>query len=196
MNELILFDLTIDDLEGEGGVSKMSLVSSPAVDKNFIALSKDNTRNHDVKFISLNREKCIVTGVALRADYPIYRKEDDREYYFSVSSEVIEKIMLKFMAEKRTDNVNIEHSIDTSGVFLYESYQLTEDLRNSKKEFSEIELGSWMVSYKVDNMSVWNLIKDGTINGFSVELFGVMNDNGKRMSKSSMSSSILTLLIN
>jgi len=173
-----VYNFSIDDFDEELGVSTISFVDDPAVEKNFIALSKSAFKRR-VKTIklSLNEEKRIVTGVALRADFPIYRRDEDgKEYFLTVSKDEMHKIMVKFMREKRTDSVNLMHDdrLFVDNVFLIESFIFTKKHKLIYPEFSDVEHGSWMVSYKVNNDNVWALVKNGTLKGFSVEMLGFM----------------------
>lgn len=169
LNGFPLYQFTFDVNSYEDGVSLMSLVKSPAVDKDFITLSK----NIPVK-LHLNDEKRIVTGVALRANYPIFRDQDNKQFYFEVSPETILGIVQKFMKENKLSEVNIEHlsNMKVDEVYLIESFILDDKHKLSYPEFKDIESGSWMVSYKVDNPEIWQRIKEGELKGFSVELLG------------------------
>ncbi len=158
---LPIFNLIIDEFNQEDGVSVMSIVESPAVEKDFIKLSKTFQK------LSFNEEKKIVTGVALRANYPILREG----FYIKFDRDTISKVAIKFLKENKGSSVNINHNEDTDNIFLIESYILDENHTN--KLFSDIELGSWIVSYKVDNEEIWNKIKLGELNGFSVEITGI-----------------------
>lgn len=173
IDNLPCYDLFIDEMAEEFGVSVMSLVDEPAVQKNFVALS-----TYKKQTIHLNDEKKIVTGVALRANFPIYRIDEKTgfEYYFTISPEQMLKIVKKFMREKLLDSVNIMHdsSLQVDDVYLIESFILSDKLKSSYPEFSDVEPGSWLVSYKIDNPTVWQLIKEKKIRGFSVELTGFM----------------------
>lgn len=172
--QIPVYSLTIDEMKEDYGVSVISFVESPAIEKTFLALSKQK----ELK-LSVNTEKRIVTGVALRADFPIYRKSNGKEFYFTVSQDEMEKIMQKFMLEKRGDAVNIEHEKNASvnNVFLIESFLLTDHHKLAYPEFSDVESGSWMVSYKVNNDKVWEAVKDGKLKGFSVELVGDLDES-------------------
>lgn len=161
-NNLPIYEITIND--ESDGVFMMSIVDTPAVDHNFLKFNK-----HKEKVIyHFNDEKRIITGVALRANYPILRFEDGEYFYVRFSPEEIEKMAYKFMREKKLDNVNINHNKSEGDIFLIESYIL--DSKHNIQEFKDVELGSWIVSYKVENDEVWEAIKKGHLNGFSVEL--------------------------
>lgn len=171
-NSLDILTVNIDEYDEAQGVSVMSFVKDPAVKTEFLALEKE----HQMKF-SLNDDKQIVTGVALRANYPIYRRlSDGREVMVKFTPEAIEKIAMKFMKESRGSNVNLNHRDDVDDVYLFESFLLSQMHTTKYPGLSDIEMGSWMVSYKVDNPDVWNKIKNGEIKGFSVEVLGALKD--------------------
>lgn len=171
---LPLFNFEIDMSDSGDGISVMSIVDLPASEKNFIRMSKEAVK------LSFNDEKRIVTGVALRADYPIFRnKLNDQPcnpFYMQFTADQIAKAAQKFMKESRTASVNLNHADgNQSDIYLFESYLVSDILKPSQPEFADIENGSWMVSYKVDNDDVWNKIKEGWLNGFSPEIMGVLS---------------------
>lgn len=173
---LPIYQITIDEDMKAQGVKIMSIVDSPAVESDFLKFSAIREN------FSLNEEKQIITGCAIRANYPIFRKDDEgNEFYVTFTPEYIEKIVHKFMKEGRTKAVNLMHDSDMSvdDVFLFESYLLTEAHKLSFDAFKDIEPGSWMVSYKVDNTEVWELIKAGKLKGFSVEINAMLDDEVK-----------------
>lgn len=173
---LPIYQITIDEDMKAQGVKIMSIVDSPAVESDFLKFSAIREN------FSLNEEKQIITGCAIRANYPIYRKDDEgNEFYVTFTPQYIEKIVHKFMKEGRTKSVNLMHDSDMSvdDVFLFESYLLTEAHKLSFDAFKDIEPGSWMVSYKVDNSDVWELIKEGKLKGFSVEINAMLDDEVK-----------------
>lgn len=149
------------------GVTKMSLVKYPAVESNFLAFSEEKKK--DLNF-SIDEEKHNIFGVALRANYPIYRYDKSMgEYYVVFTPEVIDELYQKFMIEYKDTNVNLEHSIETDGVYLIQS--LIKGNGIVPNGFDDIEDGSWFVMYHIDNDKVWNGIKKGEFAGFSVECF-------------------------
>lgn len=165
-----LFNMEIDLDDEFDGVQIMSFVSDPAVQKAFIKLNKEKVK------LSFSDEKRLVTGVALRTNFPIYRNQDGKEFYFQLSEPEVFKVMCKFMKERRTANVNLEHATDVKGVYLVESFILSPVHQITYPEFKDIEKGSWMVTYKIENDSVWEAIKSGEFTGFSVELLGSLKE--------------------
>lgn len=154
-----------DDL----GVYKVSLVDSPAVLSDFVYFNKETKK---VNFAIENEEQRMVTGVIMRADFPIYRySEEIGEYYMKFSKETIKKMAKKMMEDYTFNNINLQHEdgTDVKGVNLVELFIKDTEKGISPKGFEDIEEGSLFATYKVDNDDVWQSIKDGTFKGFSIE---------------------------
>lgn len=147
------------DYTDSSEIELVSFVDEPAVDVSWIALSK---QPQQPLYLSSD-EYHTVTGVVLRAGYPIYRHQEGREFYIVFTKESIRKYVERFFREKRTSDVNLDHSDKTDGCYLIESYFVGRDNRFG------VEEGSWVCTYKVDNSDVWKDIKDGKFKGFSVE---------------------------
>lgn len=149
-------------------VFAVSLVDEPAVDSSFIALSKQHT---PMDFKIHNEEKRMLYGVALRADYPIYRRYGDEEFYLTFDKNAIERLVNKFMSNYGQRNFTIDHMEPAEGIVITESW-IVKDVMNDKanalglKNFSE---GSWIIGTKINNDEIWQSIKDGRWNGFSIE---------------------------
>lgn len=159
---LPIYDIVLGD---STGIVKMSLVDSPAVESDFFAFSKDR----EIPLYFADEEKHIVFGVALRADYPIYRNQGGREFYVKFSKDVIDALYQKFMIDNRQNRVNVNHSKDVNGVYLIQSFIKDSERGINPKGFEYVEDGSWFVAYKVKNPTVWESIKKGEYNGFSIE---------------------------
>jgi hypothetical protein len=122
------------------------------------------------KFSTLDEEQRIVTGPLMIADLPIYRRDENGEYYVIFSAEEIKKIVQRFFKKGYQKKVNIEHDQPTSGVYMYESYIINRELGVlPPKGYEDVADGSWFGTFKVDNDRVWSMVKDGTFKGFSVE---------------------------
>jgi hypothetical protein len=124
----------------------------------------------DLKFAIQDEEQRIVTGPLMIADLPIYRKDEDGEYYVMFSAEEIKKIVQRFFKKGYQAKVNIEHSKPVEDVFMFESYIVDREKGvMPPKGFEDIPDGSWFGSYKVDNDVIWDEVKAGTFKGFSIE---------------------------
>lgn len=163
--DLPIYKLTISEDDLESGVEFISLVDKPAIEKDFMAF------NERRKFAIQNEEKRIITGAAMLADLPIYRRDDSRgEYYVVFDKETIYKIAKKWAKNNKYNSVNVDHKTAIEGCTLFESYLLDFDRGiMPPKGFEDAKDGSWFVSYFVEDDENWQKCKDGTWNGFSVE---------------------------
>lgn len=163
---LPIYELTINE-EDSVGVNFISIVDRPAIEKKWQVF---NTSKH--RFQPADTEKKIVSGAAMVANMPIYRRDNQRgEYFVMFKADTIRKIVEKYFRNKFTSNVNMNHANVTDGVYVIES-MLIDKSRGivTPKGHDELPDGSWFVSMKVDNNDVWNnFIKTGTLTGFSVE---------------------------
>jgi hypothetical protein len=173
--KLPLYEMMIGDtIEGEEEVDFIALVEYPAIQKNFLAFSQDFQEDFRTvgfnKFNIENQEQRIVTGPLMIADLPIYRRDEDDEYYVSFSAAEIKKIVQRFFKKGYQSKVNVEHATPVDGVFMFESYIIDREKGiMPPKGFEDVSNGSWFGSFKVDNDKIWNEVKAGTFKGFSVE---------------------------
>lgn len=163
-----LYDISIDPTDFETGLNAISLVEYPAVEVDFLAFTKDESAV--LQFA--DEERHIITGIALLADTPIYRIAPDRtEYYVRFTKDCIRQLVEKYFKFGLTNSVNIEHKDNqfVDGVTMLESYIIDKERGICPSEFASAPDGSWVVSYKVNNLDVWNKIKSGEVKGFSVQ---------------------------
>lgn len=127
-------------------------------------------------FAIQDEEEKIISGPLMLADKPIYRNDENGEYYVTFSKDTIKQIAQKFFKKGYQKNVNLMHDsgMIAEGLTMFESW-ITDEKRGIKAMvgFEDVNDGSWFGSFKVENEDVWQLIKDGKVRGFSVE--GVFN---------------------
>ena len=162
-----VFYINIDD--ELTGINAISLVESPAVEKDFLCFSKEK---ETVK-LNFDNAKRVISGVVCLADTPIYRySEGYGEYYVVFSKETIQKMVEKFAKMDLFKSVNLQHD-DTKfvdGIYMFESYIINKERGINPVEFSDIPDGSWIASYKVENDELWDEIINGNkLNGFSLQ---------------------------
>jgi hypothetical protein len=165
--KLPVYKLDINEFDEETGIDFVSLVENAAIQKDFLAFSET-----PIKFAIQDEEKRIVTGAAMIADLPIYRRDDIRgEYYVVFDKESIFKIAKKWARSNQYNSVNAHHKTPImNGVSLFESYIIDRERGvMPPKGFEEVADGSWFVSYLIDNDEVWEKVKSGEFKGFSVE---------------------------
>ena len=163
-----LYDIYIDPTDFETGMDAISLVADPAVEVDFLAFAKEEPKTFDFA----DDEKHIITGVAILADTPIYRiAPDGTEYYVRFTKDCIRSLVEKYSKLGLNNAVNIEHKKDqfVDGVTMLESYIIDKERGICPNEFASAPDGSWVVSYKVNNLDVWSKIKSGEVKGFSVQ---------------------------
>ena len=78
-----IIELFIDEEDEVSGIEAVSIVESPAIESDFIAL-----KNQEFKFAEVNKEKRILMGAALIPNKPIYRKNEENEYYIYFSEDL------------------------------------------------------------------------------------------------------------
>lgn len=168
--ELQIYKAKIDpNPTSELEVNFIGLVDRPAIERNFQAF---NDLKQKVKF-TLNEEKRIISGPAMIADMPLYRKDDQLgEYYVVFDKEAIRSIVEKFSAKGYLKNFNLFHDEQqkVSDVTIFNSFISDIELGvPALKGFEDTADGSWFISAKVNNQAVWDKVKAGDIKGFSVE---------------------------
>ena len=176
IHNLPLYELMFDDNDDNAlGCSKISLVEEPAVEEFFLKFSKDVEEKEHKSFYFKDDSKHIVTGIAMRADYPIYRNQDGQEFYVQFSKDTIEKMMQKFMKEQRQFDISLDHNQDVIDCYLIESFIINKERGICPNEFSDVEDGSWIISVKIENKDVWDKICSGEVKGFSIETEMIAN---------------------
>ena len=166
--KLPIFDIIVDTDTDELNMSCISLVTDPAVEKDFECFSKDKK---PMNFSITDQEKHCITGVAIRADVPIYRYSPDMgEYYVRFTKETIEQIVYKYSKQNLWNSVSLEHSgqnIDSAVMVEF----FIKSPSKCPEGFQDVEDGSLMVTYKITDENLWDTVKNSDeINGFSIEI--------------------------
>ncbi|CAB4122105.1 Zeta toxin domain containing protein [uncultured Caudovirales phage] len=189
--ELPLYMLEIsDDLMDDAEVQFVSLVDRPAIQKNW------NAFKNEQKFQIISEDKHIISGCAMLADTPIFRSDATfGDYYVAFSKDTITKIVQKYFKKGYQNNVNLMHDpnqIET-GVTMFESF-ISDKSRGIPPMvgFEDAPDGSWFCSMLVENDAVWQQVKEGKINGFSIE--GIFNYAPKVSQESQTMSEIYKIL--
>jgi hypothetical protein len=153
------------------GIDFNAFVDVPAHLKGFIAFGKGQER---YKF---NEEKRIVTGVMISVGTPIYRNSNDLgEHYVFFDAPTVDLIRRKFFKNGFVQNLNKDHDPNqiTKGAVLIDSYIISSTdpkLPNPPEAFENQKLqdGTWIASYQIVDDNLWEEVKSGKFNGFSVE---------------------------
>lgn len=165
---LPLFEVVFDDEDSV--FNSVAFVTAPAIEENFIRLSKQE--DNEVK-LSVDDEKRIVSGPALIPDMPIYRDQGGRKFYITWTAETIKQMAISFFRNSRQNAGNVEHQVPVNGITYFESYIIDKERGICPKEYENLPDGTWMLSAKVTNDDVWNMVKDGSLTGFSIDVSNV-----------------------
>lgn len=181
-NGLPLYNIEIGDNDGTG-IEAVSLVKHPAVEVDFLTFDEDAK---PLSF-SVDEDEHILTAVALRCDYPIYRRNGDYEYYVIFSKDVIKRLVQKYAKNNLFNSVNINHNSFSfvKDVYMIESFIIDREKGVDYKGFEGISDGSWVVSYYIADEKLWDIIKNSdSLNGVSIEgAFHLIEDKFEKVEK-------------
>jgi hypothetical protein len=162
-----VIELILDEGEDATGVFAISIVEEPAIESNFIALSKADK----VELAEVDTEKRLLMGAALIPNKMIYRRDGDDEFNVFFSKSTIRKVSELFFKNHAQSESTLEHEMKLQGLTVVESW-IVEDTKRDKTAVHNLSVpvGSWMVSVKVDNDDIWQeFVKTGKVKGFSIE---------------------------
>jgi len=182
-----IVELVLDDNE-ESGIEAISIVESPAIESDFVALKSD-----EVKLAEVDTEKKILMGALLIPNKPIYRKTEGEEYYIYFSKDTVLKASQRYLTNGYQGNSTLEHSDNLQGLTLVESWIVEDDkFDKSRKYDMNVPIGTWMGTVKVNNEEVWNdYVKTGKVKGFSIEGFFADKIKASEMKKEEQEADLL-----
>lgn len=171
-----------------GDLFAVSLVEDPAIESNFIALSKEK------QIIQLENEKRLLVGAALIPNKPIYRNINGKEFYISFDEATIEKLAQDFLANDYQHNITIEHQQGVDDITVVESWIKTSENDKSVGYGLNEPIGTWFISVKVNNDEIWNKVKNGDYKGFSIEAMVGLDENLELNNQLSMNEELIEKL--
>ena len=182
-----IVELFLDDNE-ESGIEAISIVESPAIESDFIALKSD-----EVKLAEVDKEKKILMGALLIPNKPIYRKTEGEEYYIYFSKETVLKASQRYLTNGYQGNSTLEHSDNLEGLTLVESWIVEDEVQDKSRKYGlNAPVGTWMGTIKVNNDEVWNdYVKTGKVKGFSIEGFFADKIEASKMNKQEQEADLL-----
>ena len=171
-----VYDAVISD--EETGMFRISLVDDPAVMSNFQAF---DAHKKPMMYAIQDEEKRLVRGCIMRADFPIYRRDEKMgEYYVIYKAEEIRKMAEKYLLEGRQNDVNLMHQegSDVDGVQMVQYFIKGDGIQVDG--FDDCADGSLFGEFHVVNDDIWAEIKAGTYKGFSLEgVFDLVPEQNK-----------------
>lgn len=166
-----IIELIIDEEMDNAGIEAVSIVSEPAIEESFIALSKQQ----EIKLAQVDSEKRILMGAALVPGRMIYRnggKENDG-FYVHFSEATVRRASELFFIKSNHINATLEHDAPLDQMTVVESWIIEDpEVDKSKLYGMNLPKGTWMISMKVDDEEIWeDQVKGGLVSGFSIEGF-------------------------
>jgi hypothetical protein len=163
-------------------IQLISLVDRPAIEREFVAFSEEE------KIVNyFNEDQQIIISPVMIPDKLILRYNDKvGNFYTMFSKETIEKIRYQYAKDNNFNKTNLNHKDNIDGIIMLESW--IKESNNDKSNdygFNDLPIGTWFATYKVDNKEVWSKIKEGKINGLSIE--GYISYNTEKFEKQEVS---------
>lgn len=161
-----VFEALVGD-ENDGMV-RISLVDLPAVMSDWQRFAGQQPQTFAIQ----SEEQRLIRGVIMRADFPIYRRDDRGEYYIIYRADTIRQMAEKYLAENRANRVDTMHNgQEVDGVEMVQFFIKDTERGVNPAGFEDIADGSLFAEFHCTNDEVWEQVKAGTFRGFSLEGF-------------------------
>ncbi len=187
-----IVELVIDDDSQELAIDAISLVTSPAIEQDFVYFGKEK---NNLTFAKVDEEKRMIISPALIPNKQIFRHNPntDSDYYVYFSPDTVRKASELYLKHNNHHKATYQHQDRVSGVLTVESWIKEGDMDKSKLYGYDLPNGTWFVKMKIENDELWNKIKEGELKGLSIE--GYFTDKMEKMSqKAPTNEEILTAL--
>jgi len=184
-----IIELILDEDEMDAGIEAISIVESPAIESDFVAL-----KDQEIKLAEVDSEKRILMGALLIPNKPIYRNGDEGDYYIYFSKDTIVRASQLFLQNGNQSNSTLEHSKALNGLTLVESWIVEDEVQDKSRKYGlNVPVGTWMGSVKVNNSKIWEqYVKTKKVKGFSIEgYFADKMEQTKKLDKKDMEADIL-----
>lgn len=156
-------------------IDRVSIVKGGAVEADRVFFTEEK----DAPLFFANEEKRVIYSVAMRPNKMIFRSnvsnimgvvEPANVFY---TPETVERLQQYYFRNQNNSKTNINHEIEnTEGVYPFESWIVQNvDADKSKAIGLETKVGDWVMGFKVDNQKVWDDVKNGDLDGLSIEAY-------------------------
>ena len=129
-----IIELILDEAAIDAGVNAISIVEMPAIESDFIALSKEI----EVNFAEVDNEKRILMGAALIPNKTIFRRNGEDEFYVYFSKDTIRRASQLFLKSGSQSKSTLEHQMKLEGLTVVESW-IVDDSVMDKSAFYRSE---------------------------------------------------------
>lgn len=161
-----IIELILDEDQEETGIDAISIVESPAIESDFVAL-----KSQEMKLAEVDKDKKLLLGALLIPNKPIFRNGDEGDYYIFFSKDTVMKASQMYLKNGYQSNSTLEHKESLDGLTLVESWLVEDKVHDKSRKYGmDVPLGTWMGSVKVNNDEIWKeYVKTGKVKGFSIE---------------------------
>ena len=180
MKETKIVELIIQDENQELAIDAISLVTSPAIEQDFVFFGKEK---NNLTFAKVDEEKRMLVSPALIPNKNIFRHDPntDSDYYVYFSKETVRKAAELYLKHNNHHKATYQHQDRVSGVLTVESWIKEGDSDKSKLYGYDLPNGTWFVKMKIENDELWQKIKAGELKGLSIE--GYFTNKFEQMQK-------------
>jgi len=163
-----IVELVIADDSEELTIDAISLVTSPAIEQDFVFFGKDK---NNLTLAKIDEEKRMLVSPALIPNKQIFRYDPntDSNYYVYFSKETVRQASELYLKHNNHHKATYQHEDRVSGVLTIESWIKEGEQDKSKLYGFDLPDGTWFVKMKIENDEMWNKIKDGELKGLSIE---------------------------
>ncbi len=175
-----IVELIIADESEELTIDAISLVTSPAIEQNFVFFGKEK---NNLTFAKIDEEKRMLVSPALIPNKQIFRHDPNTEtdYYVYFSKDTVRQASELYLKHNNHHKATYQHEERVSGVLTIESWIKEGDMDKSKLYGYDLPNGTWFVKMKIENDEMWEKIKEGELKGLSIE--GYFIDKMEKMSE-------------
>ena len=175
-----IVELIIADDSQELAIDAISLVTSPAIEQDFVFFGKEK---NNLTFAKVDEEKRMLVSPALIPNKNIFRHNPNtqEDYYVYFSKETVRKASELYLRHNNHHKATYQHQDRVSGVLTVESWIKEGDSDKSKLYGYDLPNGTWFVKMKIENDELWQKIKAGELKGLSIE--GYFTDKMESMSE-------------
>jgi len=180
VKETKIVELIINDDSQELAIDAISLVTSPAIEQDFVFFGKEK---NNLTFAKVDEDKRMIISPALIPNKQIFRYDPntDSDYYVYFSKETVRQASELYLKHNNHHKATYQHQDRVSGVLTVESWIKEGDMDKSKLYGYDLPDGTWFVKMRIDNDELWSKIKEGELRGLSIE--GYFTDKLESMSE-------------
>ena len=181
MKETKIVELVIADDSQELAIDAISLVTSPAIEQDFVFFGKEK---NNLTFAKVDEEKRMLVSPALIPNKQIFRHDPntDSDYYVYFSPDTVRKASELYLKHNNHHKATYQHQDRVSGILTVESW-IIEDTKLDKSTLYgySLPVGTWMVKLSISNDEIWQKIRSGELKGLSIE--GYFTNKFEQMNK-------------